>query len=408
MRLPISCVAVLIAGAVHAAPMTYEAALKLADDTAPSLQAKALDEKAARASAIAAGRLPDPKLEVGVEGFPVSGPLAFRPARDDFSDVRLGLMQEVPNAARRRAERERARADIDASEAGRRSEAHDVRLATASAWIDLYFAKRRLAALDQIERSLAPLRASAPSQLASGAQRPAQTVEPDQLTAMLADRRADLVAAVGKARAQLVRWTGDAAVDVAGAPPVVPVDAAQLRAGLVDLPAVRLFDAGERQADAEVAAAKAAKRPDWTRELAWQHRDPRFGDMVMVQATVSLPIFGATREDPIIAARAQSASKVAIERVAALRALTAQLDSDLADHAMHHERLMRARETLLPLAKRRADFETASYGAGTAGLSDVLQAFLALAEAQVDVIDREADVVRDGARIVLTYGSDAR
>ena len=38
----------------------------------------------------------------------------------------------------------------------------------------------------------------------------------------------------------------------------------------------------------------------------------------------------------------------------------------------------------------------------------MLQAFLALAEARIDAIDREADVARDGVRIVLTYGSDAQ
>ena len=69
--------------------------------------------------------------------------------------------------------------------------------------------------------------------------------------------------------------------------------------------------------------------------------------------------------------------------------------------------MMRARQTLEPLAARRADLETASYAAGAAGLSDVLGAFLALAETKIDLLDREADVQRDAVRIVQTYGSDA-
>ena len=130
--------------------------------------------------------------------------------------------------------------------------------------------------------------------------------------------------------------------------------------------------------------------------------------MVMVQATVSLPLFASTRQDPIIVARTETAGRVRIEREAARRELLASLDAGLADHAMHHDRLHRALETLVPLAKRRADLETAGYAAGTATLSDVLQAFLALAEARIDAINRDADVARDGARIVLTYGSDAQ
>ena len=109
-----------------------------------------------------------------------------------------------------------------------------------------------------------------------------------------------------------------------------------------------------RQADADVDAAKADKHSDWSWELAYQHRDPRFGDMVMVQATVSLPLFASTRQDPVIAARTETAERVRIEREAARRDLVATLDAGLADHAMHHDRLHRAIETLVPLAKRRA------------------------------------------------------
>jgi outer membrane protein TolC len=398
--------AIFLGGGACAGPLTYDAALSLAADTAPDLQAKVIEVKAARTAAVAAGRLPDPKLELGVEGFPVSGPLAFRPAADDFSDVKVGLMQDLPSGAKRTAARTRASADIDAADAARAVVARQVRLNTALAWIDLHFARQRLAALDEIDRALAPMRGAAPSGLASGALTPTQTLEPEQLTAVLADRRDDLVASVAKARAELVRWTGQADADVTGPPPDDAIDEVALRAGLDDIPALRAYGPMSRQAQADLQAAKADRRPDTSWELAWQHRDPRFGDMVMLQATIGLPIFAATRQDPIIAARAQSASGVLIEREAARRELAAALDSSLADHAMHHQRLMRAQQTLVPLADRRAHLEAASYAAGSVGLADVLAAFLALAEARIDLIDRQADVVRDGARIVLTYGSD--
>jgi outer membrane protein TolC len=159
----------------------------------------------------------------------------------------------------------------------------------------------------------------------------------------------------------------------------------------------------ERQAGADVAAARAEKRPDWSWEVAYQHRDPMWGDMVSLEGTMSLPLFGRKRQDPVIAARTETASRVRIEREATRRALVAQLEADLADHVMHHDRLMRARSALVPLAKRKADLERSSYAAGTASLSDVLQAFIGLAEARVDALDREADVVRDAVRINLTY-----
>ena len=57
------------------------------------------------------------------------------------------------------------------------------------------------------------------------------------------------------------------------------------------------------------------------------------------------------------------------------------------------------------IERRKADLETASYAAANASLSEVLQAFLGLAETRVDALDREAAVVRDAVRINLTYGA---
>lgn len=400
--------AMAVAGGAQAAPLTFETALKLAEETAPSLQAKSLDIEAARSSAVAAGRLPDPKLRLGLDNFPVSGPPAWRFGPEGMTMASVGVMQDVPNGAKRRAARERAAADIDAAQSEQTVEVRSVRVAAALAWIDLHYAKRRLAALDEIERGLAEIRETAPSQFAAGAMRPSQTLEADQLTAALGDRRADLTAAVGKARADLARWTGDPDAETMGDPPAFAIDPVTLRSGLDRIPALRAYEAKGRQADAAVAAARADKRPDWSWELAYQRRDPMWGDMVSVGATVSLPLFAKTRQDPVIAARTQAASRVRVEREAARRELTAALDADLADHTMHHDRLHRAQATLVPLAERRAELERSSYAAGAASLSDVLQAALALAEARVDALNREADVARDAARITLIYGSDAR
>ncbi len=403
-----SALSLTMVAVAHAAPLTYEAALQLASDTAPSLQARVADVRAARSAAIAAGRLPDPKIAFGVEGFPITGPFAGHPERDDFSDVRIGVMQDVTSGAKRRAARERAAADIGAAEVGKSSEGREVRVNTALAWIDLYYAQKRVAALDEISRALAVLRSANASQLVSGAMRPAQTLEPERLIAALDDRRADLVAALAKARAVLVRWTGDAQVEVSGAPPDYVVDPLALRASVDALPALTAYDAMSRQADADVTGAEADKRPDWSWELAYQHRAPQFGDMVMIQATVSLPLFGSTRQNPVIAARALTAGRVRVEREAARREVVAALESSLADHAMHHERLQRSVGTFVPLAKRRVALENAGYTAGSASLADALSAYVEFAQALTDSLDRQAEVTRDDARIVLTYGVDAK
>lgn len=396
--------AAFLSSAAQAAPLTYSAALQRAGE-APTLQARAAEITAARAAAGAAGRLPDPKLRFGLDNFPVSGPPAGRFGPESMTMATVSVMQDVPNGAKRRAERERAAADVSAAESGQAVEARNVRLAAAVAWIDLYYAQRQLAALDEIAAALKPLHDAAPAQLAAGSSRPAAALEADELTAALGDRHAELLAAAAKARAELTRWTGEPEPEALGDPPPQTIDASGLRAALDHHPALLAYDAMGGQAAADLAAARADKRPDWSWELAYHRRDPMWGDMVSLGGTVSLPIFPGKRQDPMIAAKVASAGRVSAEREAMRRQLRAQLDADLADHAMHHDRMMRAQATLVPLARRKADLETASYAAASASLSDVLQAFLGVAEARVDALDREAAVVRDAVRINLNYGA---
>ena len=126
-----------------------------------------------------------------------------------------------------------------------------------------------------------------------------------------------------------------------------------------------------------------------------------------VGVSIDLPFFAKRRQDPKIAARASEAARTRFTRQAAEREVVAALDTDLADHLMHHQRLENARQTLVPLARKRAELDRDSYGAGTVDLGTALLSSLALAEAEVDALTREADVARDAVRINLIYGEDS-
>jgi cobalt-zinc-cadmium efflux system outer membrane protein len=404
--LPALAVAALIANPAHAGPLTFAEALDRAASNAPSLEAAGLQAQAVRAAARAAGALPDPKLGVSLENYPISGPNARRPSAEEMTMGRIGVMQEVPNHGRRLAAVAGARAEISEAEARQKVEARKVRVATAAAWIDVVYAERRLAVLDQVTGSLKPLWDAQPSAVASGRERPGQALTPVQMRAALEDQRSELVAGLARARADLTRWTGEAAPSTVGAPPTFAPDAVVLRAALESNPTLLVSRSAVSRAEAEVSAARAAKRPDWTWEVAYERRDPVFGDMVSAGVTVSLPLFASARQEPIVAARKADAARASAEREDARRTLEAQLEADLADHVMHHEQWMRTSGVVVPAAQHRADLETQSYAAGTASLADVLDALSGLAQAKLTALEREATVMRDGARIVLTYGSD--
>ena len=391
-----------------AKPMTYDQAIASASGSAPLNEAARQRIASAQSAARAAGALPDPRLSLSLENFPISGPPAFEWSADEMTMTRIGVAQELPNPAKRQAARIAAQSEIRVAEAEAAVQARQVRLDTALAWIDLAYAERRLAAVDRLLDQLRPLTGSLHASVASGSARPAQTLDAVQALAVLEDRRSELMANAGRARATLARWTGDPAPSIAGQAPALSVDATLLRAALEGHPEIGSADASLRRAEAEVQVAVAEKRPDFGVELAYGHRSPRFGDMMSAGVSISLPLFAARRQDPRIAARQAEAARVLAQREDARRALAAELEAGLADHVMHHEQWMRATETLLPLARQRVQLETASYGAGRASLVEVVQSYSMLAEAELTALDREAEVVRDAARLTTTFGQGSQ
>jgi len=409
MLRPVTClILVALPLAAHAGPLTFDGALNQARTTAPSIEAKQRGVEAARSSRLAAGSLPDPTVSIDVESFPISGPLAFKPGRDDFSMLRIAASQALPNLAKRRAQQARAEADIGVATADTAMELRNIEVGTASAWITLAYAERRLAALDDLLSSLEKVVRATPQSVVSGRSRPAQALDGAQAIASLQDRRAELVAQVARARAILSRWTGDPSPQINGPIPDFSVDPDSLRAGLGSQPALRFVDSQRRRADADVQVAGANRRSDFAVNLAYQRRDPRFGDYVSAGVTISLPFFTRQRQGGEIGAAQARAGQIAADLEAVRRALAADLESDLADHVMHHEQWMRARDTLEPLAEQRVTLETASYGSGRASLTDIADAYAALADARLTTLDREALVAADGARLTLTYRSDGQ
>lgn len=393
-----------VSGVARAEPLTFDAAIERAMRDAPSIQAGAAGVEARRSAGIAAGRLPDPTLNVGLDNFPVSGPPAFSFTRESMTMARIGVEQLFPNPAKRSAQRTRAAADIGMAEGELAVETQNVRLETALSWIDLYYVKRRLAQLQLLDTSLGELQSTVSARLASGSARPASALEPDQLRAAVNDRRSELAADVARARARLARFTGDPDADVAGDPLMAEVDRTSLIAGIPMLPRLKALDAAIGGAEADTGLARADKRPDWRVSASYGRRDPAYGDMVSVGVSIDLPLFSGKRQDPKIAASLSGETQAHLLRTAAEREIRASLDGDLADHEMHMQRLENARKVLVPLAKRRAELDMASYAAGKLDLGSALLSSLALAEAEVDALSREADVARDAVRINYTYG----
>src|SRR3546814_10857472 len=167
---------IFIAQGAQAQPVGYEEALRAARLNQPVLQARELEVEALRSTAEAADELPDPRLRVGIVNLPVTGPAAFDLDRQLPTQVQVGVEQEIPNLAKRRARAGIAVSDIRLAEARLGVVGRDVEVAAGRAWISLAYAQQRLELASEAQDDLRKLVPVARSDVASGSARPAGTL----------------------------------------------------------------------------------------------------------------------------------------------------------------------------------------------------------------------------------------
>ena len=396
------------AAASDAAPLSFETALRIATHSSPDIEAQSATVAAARAESVAAGRLPDPKLALGVENLPATGAEKWSLTRDFMTMRKVGVMQDLPNRARRQAQVAAAEASVAKAEAERRLGILTVRRETALAWLDRYFLERRDALFDELEQENRLFAAAVQAQFAGGRGAPADVVGPKQEAADIADRRDELAAEIAKSRAVLERWVGTAAQEpLDGAPPALTVDAEHLRGHVHEHPELAVFVPMTQMAQAQVHDAEAAKRPDWSVELAYGRRGAEFSDMVSLQFTIDLPIFARTRQDPRIQARREELTRVETEREAMVRDHTRELEADLAEYDVVTRQLARLRDAHLPLAREKVDYQFASYRAGKGDLTAVIAARRELIDVRLKEIELESKRASASARLYYFYGPGA-
>lgn len=376
--------------------LSFDAALALAQQRASTLDMRRAAVLAAQAQQSSAGQLPDPKLALGVENLPVSGPDAYSLTRDFMTMRRVGWMQDVPNQARRAANVAQAQALVEREQAFQAAERSAVNRETALAWLSLYHAQRKLDAFQALERPNQVLLDTINARVTAGQAQASDALMARQESLSLADRRDEIERDVRKARTALQRWIGDGADQplVGSAPSWANTSAVVIdkTASAVDVShhaELRVFEPMKRMAQAEVQAAQAEQQGDWGWEVAYSKRGPGYGDMVSFQLRFDLPLWQASRQLPKVRAREQDLQRIEAEAADATRMHRADVNSQHADLQAIERAIDRLRGGGLPVAQQRADLALASYQGGRADLSSVLAARRDVAEQQLRLIDLE-------------------
>lgn len=371
----------------HAAPLTFQQAVDAALSRSAGLMARQAGVQAATALQVSAPQLPDPRLTLGLDSLPINGPARWSLTRDDFTARRINWEQEVPNAAKRAARTDFARARSDQELAQLQAERLSVRRESGLAWLAAAAAQRRLRLQDELLEQQAVMRASAADQLAFGRMTPVEVNLVEQSTLELQDRRDELRRGWEQALASLHRWVG-ATPPLADDLPLLPVSAPRLRAELAQAPELAAYDAMQAMAEAEVREAEAAGQGDWGWSVGYAKRGPAYADFISAQLSVEMPLSPQERQQPRIRAKQLDRQRLGAEREDRLRQLRQELDSMLAEHEELQRRLQRLEQHTLPQTGQHVAYALAGFEAGREKLGAVIDA----RKQRIDALQRQAEL----------------
>jgi outer membrane protein TolC len=388
----------------QAQTLSFQEAIHLAEARSAKLRAQLAAVNATGELVERAAELPDPKLRFGIDNLPVTNPDAFRLNSDFMTMRRIGVMQEMPNGAKREARSMQAARLRDVEEAMLDASRAIVQQDAALAWIELYYAERGREIVGALVRESALEADTAPAAVAAGRMTSAGAIAARAAVELARDRLLERERNVAKSRAQLAAFIGVAARQQLASPPdtsMLPLATHALIAGLDAHPALKVYAEREALARAEVAAAEATRNPDWSVELSFGNREPNFSNMVSLMFSVDLPLARERRQDRDVAARLALLDQARSLREDARRAHEAELAGLAAEWEVGVKRIERYEKLLGPLARDRVEAALAAYRGGRGDLAAVLEA--RRAEVETRLGELAAALERDRAWARLTY-----
>ena len=410
MRYCLSVALLFCAGTVSAQPLSLEEALRAADAHSPRLAAQRHALSAAEHQSARAGELPDPRLKLGIENLPVSGPDRYRYGADSMTAGVVGVAQEFPNTAKREARRLRAERMRDVESAGLHASRTALHRDVAAAWLELHFASEAHDALERLGRRIALQADAVPSAIARGRQSSTEALVLRQAREEVNDRLIDQDRLLARARIALAALIGEDAQRALAAPPDTaalpqPVDVLLARSS--EQPQLRVLERREALARAEVDMARSERRTDWMLEVEYGQRAPYFDNMLSVMVSFPLSLRREQRQDREIAARLAELEQARAMQEDGRRMREAELRGWIADFEAAARRAARYESVSLPLARERSAAAQAAYRGGRGELGAVLEAERSIAEAELAMLQALTERAKAWASLAFLLGREA-
>jgi outer membrane protein TolC len=339
----------------------------------------------------------------------VTGPDAWSFTKDFMTMTSVGLMQELTRADKREARAARFEREAEKALADKTAGIAAIERDTALAWLDRYYAEAMLAVVAEQSRQ-----ARAEIEAAEGAYRAgrgnlAEVLNARSALVALDDRASELRRRAASARIALARWVGGTAdAPLSGTPQIdaIKLDPRMLDEEVPQHPQLEVLARQEAVAAAEVRAAEANKKADWSVSLMYSVRGPSYSNMISVNFSVPLQWDQRSRQDRELAAKLALLDQARAEREDMQRARTAELRAMIAEWENDRERSHRYQRELLPLAEERTQATLAAYRGAKANLADVLSSRRNEIDVRLQALQLQMDTARLWAQLNFVVPQD--
>lgn len=380
-----------------AAPLSLDQAVDLAVQRSQAARSARAGASSAAEMARAAGQLPDPMLNVGIDNLPATGSNRFSSSAEDMTMKRIGIAQEWVSAEKRAARAGAALAMASREAVMEQVAAAEARMQTAMAYVEAYYAGEALKLTALNEKHAREELEAGKGRMATVSGSSAEVFGLTSALGTAEDESADMRQQQAASGATLQRWTGLPTEELA-------------QPHLAVVPTVDAFVATHplviaRQRDIEVArqeveVARLNRRPNWSYEVSFGQRQGR-PDMVSFGVSIPLPVAPAERQDRETAAKQALVDKAVAELEEARRAAAGEYAALSSDVRRLQERIGRFQAGVLTPNQQRTAATLAAYRSNQASLVMLFEARHAEVEAQRKVLLLQRDLAKAQAQLVF-------
>jgi outer membrane protein TolC len=389
--------AALLPALAAPAPLSLEQALALAVERSEAARSARAGVLGASEAARAAAQLPDPALRAGIDNLPITGADRFSTTREAMTMKRIGIAQEWVSADKRAARQAAADAMVGRESAAAGAAAAEVRVQTALAFLDAYFATETLRLAMLAEHHGQEELEAAKGRLAASAGGGQEVLALESALGLAEDDAAELRQQQGAAMVALERWVGVAADELlAPAPLATGAEQAFVERHPLVLGARRELDLARQLA----AVAASNRRPNWAWELSYGQRTG-YSDLVSFGVNIPLPIAAEQRQDRETSAKLALVDKAEANLAEATRAATAEFRTLAGDAQRLAERVQRVQRAVLTPARQRTAAALAGYRSNQLSLAGLFEVRHLELEAQRKLLALRRDLAKTQAQLAF-------